>query len=166
MFIPCLISKVLRTLTHSFSGDTIDALAIIFSVLHLTSHDYAYVNNEAEVYSGTFSLNAAMFSAIILASRLDDMDMVVLFILLAIICFSWFPELASLVKMKSFKMHLILISIQWFGVSLLLFQFDTTLFTIFELFVMLLIVIGPVCYLHMLRYKRSWNGPWDIVDVE
>jgi hypothetical protein len=107
-----------------------------------------------------------MFSAIILASRLDDMDMVVLFILLAIICFSWFPELASLVKMKSFKMHLILISIQWFGVSLLLFQFDTTLFTIFELFVMLLIVIGPVCYLHMLRYKRSWNGPWDIVDVE
>jgi hypothetical protein len=76
-------APILRTLTSSFSEDTIHALAITFSTIHLVFHDYAYVNSKRECFSGTLSLNAALFTAIILASRLEDIELVVSFLLLA-----------------------------------------------------------------------------------
>jgi phosphatidylinositol N-acetylglucosaminyltransferase subunit C len=168
LFIGCLriIAPVLKTLTMSFSGDTIEALAIAFSVLHLASHDYAYVNSEVQSYSGTLALNAAMFTAIILASRLDDIDLVVLFILLAIICFSWFPATARQVKQKSWKLHVVFLAIQWVLSGVLTYSLDRTLFAIYQMCTALLVLGGPYCYLKMQTYKRSLSGPWDIAEVQ
>lgn len=54
LFLICLrvIAPALQTLTSSYSDDTIDALVIIFSTIHLVFHDYAYVNNSKEIFSG------------------------------------------------------------------------------------------------------------------
>ena len=53
-FLICLriVSPVLQTLTSSYSNDTIDALVIIFSTIHLVFYDYAYVNDTKEVFTG------------------------------------------------------------------------------------------------------------------
>jgi hypothetical protein len=53
-FLICLriVSPVLQTLTSSYSNDTIDALVIIFSTIHLVFYDYAYVNNTKDVFTG------------------------------------------------------------------------------------------------------------------
>lgn len=53
-FLVCLriVSPVLQTLTSSYSNDTIDALVIIFSTIHLVFYDYAYVNGTKEVFTG------------------------------------------------------------------------------------------------------------------
>ena len=53
-FLICLriVSPVLQTLTSSYSNDTIDALVIIFSTVHLVSYDYAYVNDTKEAFTG------------------------------------------------------------------------------------------------------------------
>lgn len=47
-----VIAPALQTLTSSYSDDTIDALVIIFSTLHLVFHDYAYVNHSKDSFSG------------------------------------------------------------------------------------------------------------------
>lgn len=39
-----IMAPVLRTLTVSYSDDTIYALAVTFSFLHLAFHDYSYAN--------------------------------------------------------------------------------------------------------------------------
>ena len=54
LFVICLrvIAPALQTLTSSYSDDTIDALVIVFSALHLVFHDYAYVNSTKESFSG------------------------------------------------------------------------------------------------------------------
>jgi phosphatidylinositol N-acetylglucosaminyltransferase subunit C len=54
LFLICLriIAPILQTLTSSYSDDTIHALVIIFSTLHLVSHDYAYVNNTKDIFAG------------------------------------------------------------------------------------------------------------------
>ena len=54
LFLICLriIAPILQTLTSSYSDDTINALVIIFSTIHLVFHDYAYVNNTKENFSG------------------------------------------------------------------------------------------------------------------
>lgn len=168
LFVGCLriIAPVLKNLTHSFSGDTIEALAIAFAALHLVSHDYAFINNEVRSYSGTLSLNAAMFTAIILASRLEDIDLVVLFILLAIICFSWFPAAARIVKKRSVQLHIAFLCCQWCFTSTLIYFLDTTLFAMYQLGTFLLVLVGPYCYIKMQTYKRSLSGPWDIAELE
>lgn len=40
------LSPVLRTLTNSFSDDTISACTVILLILHLFFHDYGYVNGD------------------------------------------------------------------------------------------------------------------------
>lgn len=159
-------APILRTLTSSFSGDTIHALAITFSSIHLTFHDYAYVNSETGSFGGTLSLNAAMFMAIILASRLNNIELVVALLLLAVICFSLFPGTARLVKKRSLNLHLLLTCIQWLAASVALFYLDTALFVAYEAGMFIMWILGPYIYFYMQVYKKSMRGPWDIAEVE
>jgi len=159
-------APVLRTLTSSFSGDTIHALALTFSTIHLTFHDYAYVNSETSSFSGTLSLNAAMFTAIILASRLNNIELVVALLFLAVICFSLFPSLARLVKKRSLNLHVLLTAIQWIAASVALFYLDTALFVAYESGIFIIWLLGPYVYFYMQVYKKSMRGPWDIAEVE
>lgn len=161
-----IAAPVLRTLTSSFSGDTIHALAITFSSIHLTFHDYAYVNSETETFAGTLSLNAAMFTAIILASRLNNIELVVALLFLAVICFSLFPSTARIVKKRSLNLHLLLTTIQWFAASVALFYLDSALFAAYESGMFIIWILGPFLYFYMQVYKKSMRGPWDIAEVE
>lgn len=51
------MAPVLRTLTVSYSDDTIYALAVTLSFLHLAFHDYSYANTTA---SGHFQVSTTM----------------------------------------------------------------------------------------------------------
>lgn len=156
-----IAAPVLQTLTSSFSDDTIHALAIVFSALHLVFHDYAFINCDSDNFSGTISLNAAMFTAVLLASRLHEIEMVFIFILLAVVCFSLFPQTARIVKRRSSALHLLITWLQWIFASFLLWYLDKTLFAIYQLFVAFLI-LGPLWLIRMQVYKKALKGPWDI----
>lgn len=168
LFLVCLrmVAPILKELTLSFSSDTIHALAISLSTVHLVFHDYSFVNGEKEEYNGALSLNAAIFTAIILASRLSSIELVLAFILLAIICFSFFPRVARLVKSKSLTLYLIMTLALWLLTSCSLYFLDITLFAVYEIIILLLWVLGPFCYLHLLVFKRAMKGPWDIASVD
>ncbi len=164
MFAVCLriVAPLLQSLTSSFSEDTVHAMAITFSAAHLVFHDYAIINSNSEVFSGTVSLNAAMFSAIILASRLKRVETVVLFLLLAVILFALFPSTALQVRKQFVGVYLLSACCWWVAESLLLIYLDSTLFVVFELLTLLLWIVGPALYLKMQMYKRALRGPWDI----
>ena len=44
------MAPVLRTLTVSYSDDTIYALAVTLSFLHLAFHDYSYANTASGLF--------------------------------------------------------------------------------------------------------------------
>ncbi len=44
------LSPVLRTLTNSFSDDTITACTVLLLLAHLFFHDYGYVNGDLRQY--------------------------------------------------------------------------------------------------------------------
>lgn len=164
-----IAAPVLRTLTSSFSEDTIHALAITFSTIHLVFHDYAFVNNAVtKSISGTLSLNAAMFTSIILVSRLNSsMETVVVFLLLAVILFILFPNIARLIKRLSLVLHLLLVLTQWIFATYLLFSLkNKSLFVVYELLIVLLWLIGPYLYYRVQVYKKTMKGPWDIAYIE
>ena len=160
---------VVQTLTSSFSGNTIHALAIALSTIHLVAYDYSFVHAQAHDvdaghFSGTLSLNASMFTAVILASRLDDVETVFSFVLLAVICFSFYPAVARLLYQRSATLHLAATGAQCVAVGSMLLSLDLALFAIFVALVLTVWVVCPLCLRHMARYKKSFKA-WDIVDV-
>jgi phosphatidylinositol glycan class C protein len=167
LFIICLriVAPILQTLTSSFSDDTINALAITFATLHLVFYDYGFVIGEYESFSGTISLNAAVFTAVLLASRLSNIQTVVVFVLLAIICFSLFPMIARIIKRCSMSLHLILTFTLMTISSLLLWFLDKTLFTVYEIIILFLWIICPLWFMQHLQFKNGYKGPWDIAPL-
>jgi hypothetical protein len=115
--------------------------------------------------SRVVSLNTAIFTAILLASRLDNNNVVVAYIILAIISFSLFPLMVSLIKRKSSLLFLFLAVLQWLFTSRLICELDRTLFIAYELLVVCVWFLGPMLYLHMLSYKRAFHGPWNIPQI-
>ena len=109
------LAAVLRTLTASYSSDTVGALANISLILHLLACDYSYANgfdtnvrgneNESTVKTlsssmrerrptfkgGTVSLNAAFFGTTLLASRLESNGQVYVFVSSSVIIFALYP---------------------------------------------------------------------------
>ena len=103
-----LISPVLRTLTESFSDDTIWALSLVLTAVHLGVHDFSYVNypHMHPKFTGTLSLNAAIFTAVLLSSRLNSNEEVFAFIFFAIELFAYFPITCHHIKGASIEMHI------------------------------------------------------------
>jgi phosphatidylinositol glycan class C protein len=211
LFIICLkmTSPIFKTLTSSISDDTIEALTIFLSVIHLVFHDYQRITEEKpssnikdsystvtsrstssgispslllnpkdqlslsveeeddKTYSSSvLSLSTAIFTAILLASRLDDNNTVVAYIILAVIAFSLFPLMLSLIKQRSFKLFVSFAIVLWIALSHLILYLDKTLFTAYEVMVILLWFVGPLLYLQMISYKTAYDGPWNVKKIQ
>jgi phosphatidylinositol glycan class C protein len=107
----------LRTLTASYSSDTVNALAIGGMVVHLLACDYSYAlgiskkkvsdgSNKRQAgrptfSGGTVSLNAALFSTTLLASRLPTNVVSYAFISSAVILFAFYPAARHAIAKKS-----------------------------------------------------------------
>lgn len=155
-----IASPIIITLTHSFSLDTIHALAITFSALHLVFHDYLDSSHE-----NNLSLNAAIFSAIILASRLSEIDIVVAFITLALVSFSLLPKANKLLHSKNRYLSLLLTIFLWIVTSCSIYRLGMTLLAVYEIIILLFWIIGPVLLSKMQSLKRAFSGPWDILFI-
>jgi hypothetical protein len=116
-----LVASVLRTLTASYSSDTVQALAIAGMMVHVLACDYSYANGKGNnepgttlaasrvsgmpqqqqqqkrrqrrpiFQGGTISLNAALFSTTLIVSRLSSNLTAYFFVTLAIVVFCFYP---------------------------------------------------------------------------
>jgi phosphatidylinositol glycan class C protein len=157
-------APILQTLTSSFSSNTVHALALILSTFHLITFDYNLSGNDEYVgnLATTMSLNAAVFTAVLLASRLKDIDLVVAFILLASIIFAILPGFGRFIKMKSAQYHLSLTILLYVLASGMLFHLNSTLFVTYELLIVFLWFLCPWWFqLLTAKYKKSLRGPWE-----
>ncbi|CAM9748301.1 unnamed protein product [Hapterophycus canaliculatus] len=178
-----IMAPVLRTLTVSYSDDTIYALTVTLSFLHLAFHDYSYANTASGHFqarylwrdeglrggigtAGTLSLNAAIFAAVLLASRLESNEKVFGLVLFALELFAFLPLARREVKRHSLLLHASVTSAMVLPTGLLLFLRHPTLFTAYLSTVVLVTVACPLWLLRVQRYKLRIEGPWDIAHVE
>lgn len=121
------LSAVLKTLTASYSSDTVYALSTMSLFLHLLTCDYDYANGlnandtdgkdpaNSETTSrprnlerptfegGMMSLNSAFFATTLLASRLESNAAVYVFVCSSVILFALYPAARHLVAVKARK---------------------------------------------------------------
>jgi len=102
------VSSVLRTLTASYSSDTVTALAITGMITHVITVDYDYANGvclkgngeekkliehgRSLFLGGTISINCVFFSTALLASRLPSDSVSYAFFMWTSIMFAYYPE--------------------------------------------------------------------------
>jgi hypothetical protein len=156
-------APVLQTLTSSFSENTVHSLILITSTFHLITFDYNFRGEDE--YAGnlwaTISLNAAVFIAVLLASRLTDIDMVVSFVIFAAITFAVLPGLGRLIRQRSTHYHMFSTILLWVAATLLLIRLNLTLLVAYEVMIVFLWLLCPWWYLLLTSYKKALRGPWE-----
>jgi len=159
------LSPVLKTLTRSYSSDTIWFLTFVLGTVHIAMHEYGYLQNNTPLslthFQGTISLNAAIFSSVLLASRLSSSVEVFAFIFFSFAIFVGFPFFAFYLRRYSVRGHIIC---TWILVALAfiaLHKASRLLALLFAGGVFFVTFVCP-CWLKWIqRYKAHLAGPWD-----
>ncbi|KIK94366.1 hypothetical protein PAXRUDRAFT_828085 [Paxillus rubicundulus Ve08.2h10] len=159
------LAPVLRTLTAATSSDSIWALSACLFLLNTLLADYSCMkpgSHTQERLTSVLSMNAAMSSSVVLASRLPDDLSVFSLILFAVQLFALFPILRH----------------RFWGISTALQAFVTISISTLSLILTMslsvsvcMVVIGiyvavnfiaPGVLVWAQKYKNEIRGPWDV----
>lgn len=151
-----MASPLLRTLTEDISTDTVWRMAVICFITHLIFFDYSCR------MTGTLALNAVIFAAVILGSRLPTSSHVFGFLMIAVNWFALFPLFRRYLKQS--KHHLVeaLLGIALFmAVTILAHPLSILLMVVYVAVTLLITFVAPAWFIHLQRYKHTIHGPWD-----
>ena len=117
--------------------------------------------------SSALSFNAAMLSAVLLASRLPSHFQVFLCIVLAIQVFALFPLVRDYIRVRSEFVHLtITVGMCLATVVLLVLSSGSyVLSSIYAAAIAFIWFACPLWMLYMQQYKHEIRGPWDVASV-
>lgn len=147
------VSPVLYQLTDTISTDTIHTMAVLGLLLHLLTHNYGL---NSPVVSASISLNAAVFSAVCLASRFSSHYSAFSLLCLSTTCFLLLP-LSRPSLPPSFSSSLLL------GLSslLLVSSLSTTAALLSACLLLSVQLACPLLFYRLQQYKSTIHGPWD-----
>ncbi|ELU06667.1 hypothetical protein CAPTEDRAFT_18114, partial [Capitella teleta] len=152
------LSPILMTLTSTISTDTVYAMTVAMLLTNLLFHDYGA---NAAIVSQSLSLNAAIFSAVCLASRLPTRWHAFATLALALQIFALWPSLRICLKQKHWLNQclttLLLTVLSVVGMATISFT-GAVLLALLHLF----ISFGCSTWLIALQpLKNNIHGPWD-----
>ncbi|XP_037089524.1 phosphatidylinositol N-acetylglucosaminyltransferase subunit C-like [Pollicipes pollicipes] len=158
------LSPLLATLTDSVSTDSVYALAAAAMLLHLVTHEYG---PRAACVSAAVSLNAGLFGALCLASRLPGTGHVFAFLTLAAQLLALPPPLRAHVRRRHGRAALLLLASAQANASLLLLVCRTLAGAVLLAAAYLLACpLLPMLYVSGQRFKDNIYGPWDEAILE
>lgn len=156
-----LLSPILRTLTATYSDDTIVALSIFTMTLHVILTDYDYLNANTEHFEPNVSVNSATFGVTMMASRISSPLESGALICFGTICFSLSPTARYLLKQSSTPAHVGLTCLL-IGVAFgCLVQIPILAF-FYLVGVLMISFVIPWWFVRLhSSVKTQINGPWD-----
>ena len=183
-----ILSPLLRTLTRSWSEDTIIAIAVTMLIVHLAFHDYDFIGrtkttleqwyqNRGDVarakrgwqrVDNSQSLNAIIFSAIVLASRLNSFESVFGFIYFSITAFAFLPFVLKCLNLIFPNFFLYCVCPMTVVVTtVMLHVFVGALpMVIFIAVLSVVVFVCPYILVKAMPLKKAFKGPWDIAYVK
>lgn len=185
-----VISGLLRSLTASYSTDTVYALSISGMVVHLLACDYKFANGHEKedggsgggdtpsltrrhnprpkFRGGTVSLNAAFFATVLLISRIKSNATSFAFVSAVVALFAFYPtsrhEIARHFPNRLGVSPCFVITASWTVSAwlLLVSSVERCMFVGLQLFLLLL---SPCLQWWLQRYKKIITGKWDIAHI-
>jgi phosphatidylinositol N-acetylglucosaminyltransferase subunit C len=179
-----VLSPLLRSLTHSWSTESIISIGIIMLIVHVIFHDYGFVSRmktKLEVWQQhkgnrdrlirswkrvdtSLALNAIIFSAIVLASRLGSAETVFAFIFFAMAAFPFLPFVTKFLFLKNKEGFVKwVIPVMLLATLILIPSMKVRL--VYIAVVATVVLLCPYLLILCLPLKNSIKGPWDIAHV-
>lgn len=187
------LSAAIRTLTASYSTDTVHFLAATGMAVHLLACDYGYANGRIRdgrgggggeesnghdpqstdpdprpaFLGGTVSLNAALFSTTLLASRIPSNATSYAFVTWVVTLFAFYPAARHRIALKhpnrlrGSPCSMIFLALS-LAVLLVITEFERVVFLVLQFLIMM---ASPTMQWWLQRYKQIITGPWDIAHV-
>lgn len=162
------VSPVLHTLTKAYASDTIYMLAMLLGSLHVFFYDFTYrlsihPDTVKREFKCTVSMNAALLTAVLLASRLSSNLHCFALMCFALELFTLSPILRHMLREYSERAHLVFTTVLVLGVGVLLSITHELFFSaLWWLAATVLPFFAPYLFLHSQAYKSVLWGPWDL----
>lgn len=156
-----ILTPILKSLTVTYSDDTIVALSLLTMFIHILMADYSYLNAYTTHFRPNLSVNAATFAVILMASRIDSALQSGALIAFGTICFSLSPPALHALRRASVVLHNAVTALLFCSATCCLVQIPV-LRIIFVLSSMLISFFIPLCFVRLhSSFKHQIHGPWD-----
>ncbi|KAI0669911.1 phosphatidylinositol N-acetylglucosaminyltransferase [Trametes maxima] len=158
------LSPVLKTLTAATSSDSIWALSASLFILNALLADYTALRPQShrrERLTSVLSMNAAISSSVVLASRLSDDISVFGLILFSVQAFALFPMLRRRIQGTATSLQILLTALLS-GLSVILtYPLSTTAAHLYTFCFTFVTFLAPAMLVWAQRYKNEIRGTWD-----
>ncbi|PHJ21928.1 phosphatidylinositol n-acetylglucosaminyltransferase [Cystoisospora suis] len=166
-----ILCPILRTLTQSFSDDTVVCLCVVSLLVHLALTDYSYIYRNPgkidESFTRAMSINAALLANVVLASRLDSSTEVFAVLVFGIEMFALSPMTRRVLWQKypwAF-VHVITPALIFVTGVLLSAEAPGSIVIVFLFCAIFVTFVGPYWLIMFQKYKNEIKGPWDVAEV-
>ncbi|KAF8898723.1 phosphatidylinositol N-acetylglucosaminyltransferase subunit C [Infundibulicybe gibba] len=159
------ISPVLRTLTAATSSDSIWALSAILFTINALLADYSSLPSDGqpqERLTSVLSINAAVSSSVVLASRLSTDFEVFALILFSIHAFALFPLLRHRLQESSVFLRTSTTLILFAASIVTTARISVHATCIYAAVLVFVTFIAPAILVWAQQYKNEIRGPWDV----
>eukprot|EP00884_Botryococcus_braunii_P021249 jgi/Botrbrau1/7808/Bobra.0159s0236.1 len=142
-------------------ADSIVATACWLFLLHLFTQDYHFLEGVTESLAGSVSLGSAVLASVLLASRLQTPQHVLIQVLFSLQLFLLGPYMRRYIKQVSWRAHVVLTGVMIGGAAALLFAVSAGLALVYLLVDVGVLLLFPLWLLKAHKFKAKINGPWD-----
>ena len=149
------MAPIIESLTRTISDDTIYAMVTVGLLVNFAIQNYTPL--PADYMSTCVSLNAAIFSAVCLASRLDNVNSVLLTMIVAILFYGILPIIRGRFRDRAPPLTVLLILSTLCLAGLVSAVFILPLCAV----VVICLVLVPLVFVRLQRHKDNIFGPWD-----
>ena len=157
------VSPVLHTLTKAYASDTIYMLALLLGGVHILFYDFTYVLTLRRDFQCTVSMNAALLTAVLLASRLSSNLHCFALICFALELFTLSPILRHMFREYTERGHLLFTTLLVLAVGVLLSLTHELFYTVLWLTASTVLpFLTPYLFIKAQVYKSVLWGPWDL----
>lgn len=157
------LSPVLRTLTAATSSDSIWALSACLFLLNALLADYSSMKPvPQERLTSVLSMNAAISSSVVLASRLPDDLAVFALVLFAVQLFALFPILRHRLQVTPQVAQILFTLILCVLSFVLTVPLSVSVAYIYASISITVTFVAPGVLVWAQRYKNEIRGPWDV----
>lgn len=159
-----VLAPVMRTLTESYSTDTVTFLVMLLCAFHLVFHEYRITSST----SGTsmFSLNAGIFASVLLASRLSSDILVFEILALGTELLVCFPLLRQSLMKEAPEQNIFLGCVMILMAFSMLLALSSIVAAAYLAGIAIILLVCPMGLIYIQKYKYRINGPWDIASVK
>lgn len=168
VFLLLAATPILKTLTETYSDDTVVMMACIFIFVHLLSHDYKVCDPRATDLPSVLSMNAAISAAILLGSRLASVGLIFQFLSWSVMVLVIIPRARRRLQVRTSPCAFTTctIAVALGSVALLAMAVSGRSAVAYAVCLLFVWMACPLLYFRCQRRKRVISGPWDVATVK